>query len=1192
MVKKKILIISDYVKKHYIGTKQGQSYNKFMETNEGRFLKSLMLESFEKVGYEESCSYKAIFAIPEIPNLIKENKKNPELSLYTTPSLQKVKEYKENLLERIYEYNPDVVIVTGSISIKSIFGSGSIKAMRTLPGEIEIKDKKFPYFVTYSPGFVRSNPNYISLSKIDMQHLGKFLKDGSDGLKKSKVDYTILKNDSADKVVRLLGYIKDNFGKTPRDAVAWDYETNSLSGTSDTSKVITASISTSDHKGITFPIDHPEYPWNKDDRKKVINAWLDFLISPIWKVGHNVSFDMRQTKTIIKPIQFKNTLDTLVAYYIGVSQENKGGKSLKDLALLFTDMGNYDKQLDEFKSWFNSGFDKGKSKELKDKYEGTTYVQRVKAYLQEGTEIEDKYYLEYLTDSQKIVAFKTAKRLLEEQGFPDTVYNEQEPSTDFSYAWIPYEVLAYYACGDVDATKRINYYMWDTYISKVESFTNLYTKHYPELINSLTNIEANGFALDVDYLKEVKETFIEKIAHLEEAMMKTDEVKKTIAYKEKLFALGLQEKTKPVKERDAVIYKYYTDLRNGLATQFSPTKKFDLGYALFGVNGYKLPPEKKYIPKSVMTALRNKQITEDDLTYMDYSTGKDSLDMLAKLHPDFELVKLVKEYVRLNKLLTTYTDSLIEKADSDDVVHGRFVSTGCITGDSLVLTNEGIKRIDSLSDFRKKGEFEEYKGIDVINHYGNVVKSNYYYSGYSEGVDIELYNGVHINATNNHPLIKNIPYSVENHPRKSTKKFSNNEWEIASNIKQGDYLMMPVGSNLYGKNTVIDSVKNIESIKSINTNSLIPKLPHELTEELAEFVGMYMADGSYNENNGSFNMSISNNSIEVINRVVDSVKKLFSLDAKVFLSNDLSSRAHSVRVSSVVLGNYLKRYFYFTKYADIKDIPNLILESPKNVQEAFLRGLSLDCGLNRKKYPSIYFSTTSKSMSSKLNVILNNMGILASIRVGKSHRENEKDLYYNVIGTKYSQVYYDKVGFLEEQKNELIKVKLDSYTPNRKPKLQGFIIEDNIKDRVLVKVKSIKKVDCEEYFDLHVPDGSSFVANGIYNHNTGTTRLSSNNPNMQNISKPSNNPSDIDYEYPIKRAFIPHYKKGQDTIINLDFSSQEAHLAAVIAHDDDMIGSFLDGDDVHKATAALMYNKDVDEVTKDERFAAKSTTFG
>lgn len=785
MVKKKILIISDYVKKHYIGTKQGQSYNKFMETNEGRFLKSLMLEAFEKVGYEESCSYKAIFAIPEIPNLIKENKKNPELSLYTTPSLQKVKEYKENLLERIYEYNPDVVIVTGSISIKSIFGSGSIKAMRTLPGEIEIKDKKFPYFVTYSPGFVRSNPNYLSLSKIDMQHLGKFLKDGSDGLKKSKVDYTILKNDSADKVVRLLGYIKDNFGKTPRDAVAWDYETNSLSGTSDTSKVITASISTSDHKGITFPIDHPEYPWNQEDRKKVVNAWLDFLISPIWKVGHNVSFDMRQTKTIIKPIQFKNTLDTLVAYYIGVSQENKGGKSLKDLALLFTDMGNYDKQLDEFKSWFNSGFDKGKSKELKDKYEGTTYVQRVKAYLQEGTEIEDKYYLEYLTDSQKIVAFKTAKRLLEEQGFPDTVYNEQEPSTDFSYAWIPYEVLAYYACGDVDATKRINYYMWDTYISKVESFTNLYTKHYPELINSLTNIEANGFALDVDYLKEVKETFIEKIAHLEEAMMKTDEVKKTVAYKEKLFALGLQEKTKPVKERDAVIYKYYTDLRNGLATQFSPTKKFDLGYALFGVNGYKLPPEKKYIPKSVMTALRNKQITEDDLTYMDYSTGKDSLDMLAKLHPDFELVKLVKEYVRLNKLLTTYTDSLIEKADSNNVVHGRFVSTG-----------------------------------------------------------------------------------------------------------------------------------------------------------------------------------------------------------------------------------------------------------------------------------------------------------------------------------------------------------------------------------------------------------------------TGTTRLSSNNPNMQNISKPSNNPSDIDYEYPIKRAFIPHYKKGQDTIVNLDFSSQEAHLAAVIAHDDDMIGSFLDGADVHKATAALMYNKEIDEVTKDERFAAKSTTFG
>lgn len=785
MPKKKILIISDYIKNHYIGTKKGSTYNRFLNTNEGMFMKSLIQEQFDKVGYDEVPSYKAIFAVPEVPNIIKENKKNPELSLYSAPPLQKINEYKENLLDRIYEYDPDVVLVTGSISIKSLFGSGSIKAMRTAPTKKTIKDKDYTFFITYSPSYIRSNPNFLNLSKIDMQHLGKFLKIGEKSLEKSKVSYTIMDNSDADKVVKAIDYITNNFGKTPDTAVAWDYETNSLSGTSKNSRVITASISIKDHTGITFPIDHPEKPWNTLDRKKVVDAWIRFLTSPIWKVGHNVSFDMRQTKLTIKPIQFKNTLDTLVAYFIAVSQENKGGRSLKDLALVFTDMGNYDKQLDEYKSWFNTGFDTGKSKELKGKFGKTTYVQKVKAFLQDGVRIDDKDYLDYLTDSQKMVAFNTAKRLLEEQDFPDKVHNEQEPDEYMSYAWIPYDVLAYYACGDVDATTRINTYLWDKYISKVDDFVNLYTNHYPELINSLTNIEANGFALDKDFLLNVKKEFISKLETIEKEMLKTPEVKKTIALKEKRFSLGLKEVPKKPAERDEVYYKYYKDYRDGKSTIFEPSKKFDMGYALFGANNYKMPIEKKYIPDSVMKALRNKQITEDDLDYTKYSTGKDSLDYLVKMYPDFKFASLVKEYVRLSKLLSTYTDSLIDKADSDGVVHGKFVSTG-----------------------------------------------------------------------------------------------------------------------------------------------------------------------------------------------------------------------------------------------------------------------------------------------------------------------------------------------------------------------------------------------------------------------TATTRLSSNNPNMQNISKPSNNPNDLDYDYPIKRAFIPHYKKGQDTIINLDFSSQEAHLAAVIADDEDMIGSFLNGDDIHKATAALMYNKSVDEVTKDERFAAKSTTFG
>lgn len=97
---------------------------------------------------------------------------------------------------------------------------------------------------------------------------------------------------------------------------------------------------------------------------------------------------------------------------------------------------------------------------------------------------------------------------------------------------------------------------------------------------------------------------------------------------------------------------------------------------------------------------------------------------------------------------------------------------------------------------------------------------------------------------------------------------------------------------------------------------------------------------------------------------------------------------------------------------------------------------------------------------------------------------------------------------------------------------------------------------------------------------------------MQQLPREVNDPRQADYNNQIKTAFVPNYEKGQDTIINIDYSSQEAHLAAVIANDQDMIGSFVNGEDVHKATAALMEDIPYDDVTKDQRSAAKKLTFG
>ena len=71
---------------------------------------------------------------------------------------------------------------------------------------------------------------------------------------------------------------------------------------------------------------------------------------------------------------------------------------------------------------------------------------------------------------------------------------------------------------------------------------------------------------------------------------------------------------------------------------------------------------------------------ESALNYTHFSTGKESLDWLAVAYPDNNLVSLLQEYNKLNKLVTTYTQGLLDKVDAKDVLHGNLKATGTATG--------------------------------------------------------------------------------------------------------------------------------------------------------------------------------------------------------------------------------------------------------------------------------------------------------------------------------------------------------------------------------------------------------------------------------------------------------------------------------------------------------------------------------
>ena len=116
-------------------------------------------------------------------------------------------------------------------------------------------------------------------------------------------------------------------------------------------------------------------------------------------------------------------------------------------------------------------------------------------------------------------------------------------------------------------------------------------------------------------------------------------------------------------------------------------------------------------------------------------------------------------------------------------------------------------------------------------------------------------------------------------------------------------------------------------------------------------------------------------------------------------------------------------------------------------------------------------------------------------------------------------------------------------------------------------------------------DKSTGRLHTVYNQTvTATGRLSSSNPNLQNI------PIRTERGREIRRAFVA--RDENHLLLAADYSQIELRIIASLAHDRHMLDAFANGYDIHAATAAKIYHLSIDEVSKEQRRNAKSVNFG
>ncbi len=151
--------------------------------------------------------------------------------------------------------------------------------------------------------------------------------------------------------------------------------------------------------------------------------------------------------------------------------------------------------------------------------------------------------------------------------------------------------------------------------------------------------------------------------------------------------------------------------------------------------------------------------------------------------------------------------------------------------------------------------------------------------------------------------------------------------------------------------------------------------------------------------------------------------------------------------------------------------------------------------------------------------------------------------------------------------------------------LQGFAKEHKVVELIL-EYRGVKKL-LSTYVEA-LPQLVNRLSGRIhtsYNQAvTATGRLSSTNPNLQNI------PIRDALGRPIRAAFIP--TDDEHAILSADYSQVELRLMAHLSGDEALISAFAHGEDIHTATAAKLFSKSLEEVSADERRKAKTANFG
>lgn len=314
----------------------------------------------------------------------------------------------------------------------------------------------------------------------------------------------------------------------------------------------------------------------------------------------------------------------------------------------------------------------------------------------------------------------------------------------------------------------------------------------------------------------------------------------------------------------------------------------------------------------------------------------------------------------------------------------------CVTGDTLIYTDRGIKRIDEVCELIKRQEISIYNGNELET------PSKFYDNGTTLCKTITTVRGYSLTGTYDHRV-------------DVLSKTGYIECKELKDVREDDYLIVNKNNNIFGNNTTVP--EEWLDIKKLNVRTRKFNIPTQITEDFALFLGCMVADGTVHK----YGINYGKNQKEVVEVFRNLVKKVFGYHKDRIRHINPSGRdggMHLYEVTSRQIGAFCKNIEGIQPHQ--KYIPNIIMEAPKNIQAAFLKGLFEDGTVNirNEKFDHIGFTSYGTELCRQVQVILLNFGIISTYKPINTYSNNS----YLYIYKRDAVIFEQEIGFISNEK--------------------------------------------------------------------------------------------------------------------------------------------------------------------------------